>query len=208
MSELEQKLKGFLTWYQDIYGSTFYADEKMSPLATFREEIGNCSKCPLHKTRTNLVFGEGSEQADIMFIGEAPGHEEDRQGRPFVGRSGKLLNKLLEEFNLRREDVFIANILKSRPPGNRDPKPEEVEACIPYLHRQIEIIAPRVLIALGRVAGQNLLGSKEPLKSLQHKLSSQSSRAASEASWHGRWNNVFGVGIGLGNPPLPFPPCF
>ncbi|MEJ2637379.1 MAG: uracil-DNA glycosylase, partial [Calditrichia bacterium] len=135
-----------------------------TPLWNYMREINNCQKCPLWKTRTNFVFGDGNEPADIMFIGEAPGAEEDRTGIPFVGRAGQLLNKLLAHIRLKREDVFIANILKSRPPNNRDPQPEEVAACIPYLHRQIELIEPRLIVALGRIAAQNLLQTNSSLK--------------------------------------------
>ena len=102
-----------------------------------------CTKCPLHETRTKAVFGAGNADADLMFVGEAPGAEEDRQGLPFVGRAGQLLNQLLEEIGLAREDVFIANVLKSRPPGNRDPQPEEIAACEPYLFEQVRLIEPQ-----------------------------------------------------------------
>ena len=170
MSDLREKLAAFLQWNQDLYGKEWFIEQKVSELEKFRQEIEHCTKCPLHQSRTNFVFGDGNENADIMFIGEAPGAEEDKQGLPFVGRSGQLLNKILAHFNMRREDVFIANILKSRPPGNRDPLPEEVAACISYLHRQIELISPKVLIALGRVAGQNLLRTDAPLRELRGKF--------------------------------------
>src|SRR5438045_5051151 len=114
--------------------------------------------CPLKDVRTKLVFGAGNADADLMFIGEAPGAEEDRQGVPFVGRAGQLLNKMLEEIGMKREDAFIANILKSRPPGNRDPQPEEIEACWPYLERQIQLIEPRVICTLGNFATKLLTG--------------------------------------------------
>ena len=117
----------------------------------------NCTKCDLHKTRTNFVFGVGNPNAKVMVIGEAPGADEDKQGEPFVGRAGQLLNKMLIAINFPREEVYIANILKSRPPGNRDPKPDEVAACEPYLWKQIEIIKPKLILCVGRVAGNNLL---------------------------------------------------
>jgi uracil-DNA glycosylase family 4 len=141
-----------------------------SPLWAFRDEIKDCRKCPLWSTRTKFVFGDGNEHADIMFIGEAPGAEEDRTGIPFVGRAGQLLNKLLTHINLKREDVFIANILKSRPPNNRDPLPEEIEACIPYLYKQIELIQPKIIVALGRVAAQNLLNTTDTLKQMRGRI--------------------------------------
>jgi len=124
------------------------ADRREELIALYRE-VQACQKCPLHATRTNVVFGSGNADADLMFVGEAPGHHEDQQGKPFVGAAGKLLEKLLADIGLNREDVFIANVLKSRPPGNRDPQPEEIEACKPYLARQVELIEPLVICTLG-----------------------------------------------------------
>jgi uracil-DNA glycosylase family 4 len=141
-----------------------------SPLWAFMNEIKDCTRCPLGFTRTKFVFGDGNENADIIFIGEAPGAEEDRTGIPFVGRAGQLLNKLLARINIKREDVFIANILKCRPPNNRDPQPEEVATCIPYLYKQIEIIQPKIIVALGRVAAQNLLNTTDTLKQMRGRL--------------------------------------
>jgi DNA polymerase len=115
-------------------------------------EAEACRRCPLHATRTKVVFGSGNADADLMFVGEAPGAEEDRRGLPFVGRAGQLLGRLLEEIGLSREEVFITNVLKSRPPGNRDPQPGEIEACRPYLFEQIHLIEPRVLCTLGNFA--------------------------------------------------------
>ncbi len=136
----------------------------------FREKIKDCTQCPLGHTRTNFVFGDGNPEADIMFVGEAPGVEEDRTGIPFVGRAGQLLNKLLSHIKVNREDVFIANILKCQPPGNRDPQPTEIQECIPYLHKQIEMIEPKILVALGRVSAQNLLNTTSSLKQLRNRL--------------------------------------
>lgn len=130
---------------------------------TLRREVAACVKCELHKGRTQTVFGVGNTRAGIMLVGEAPGAEEDRQGEPFVGRAGKLLNAMLAAIGLQREAVFIANILKCRPPKNRDPRPEEVSACEPYLQRQIELVQPRIILALGRVAAQNLLKVDTPI---------------------------------------------
>ena len=115
-------------------------------------EVASCARCPLAETRTKAVFGAGNADAGLMFVGEAPGAEEDRQGLPFVGRAGQLLSELLGEIGLKREDVFICNVLKSRPPGNRDPLPAEIEACQPYLWRQIELIQPQVIATLGNFA--------------------------------------------------------
>jgi DNA polymerase len=126
-------------------------------LPTLKSMIENCTKCPLHKTRTNFVFGVGNPSAKVMVVGEAPGADEDKQGEPFVGRAGQLLNKMLLAINFSREEVFIANILKSRPPGNRDPQPDEIAACEPYLWKQIDIIKPKMILCAGRVAGINLL---------------------------------------------------
>jgi DNA polymerase len=115
----------------------------------YLDEAKDCVRCPLHQSRTNVVFGSGDANADLMFVGEAPGANEDRQGLPFVGQAGKLLEKLLGEIGLERGDVFIANVLKCRPPGNRDPQPSEIEACRGYLDRQVELIEPKVICTLG-----------------------------------------------------------
>ena len=123
-------------------------------------EVSRCERCPLHRTRTKAVFGAGNANADLMFVGEAPGQQEDLLGLPFVGRAGKLLDTLLEEVGLARGDVFIANVLKSRPPGNRDPEAEEIEACKPYLHRQIDLIEPKVICTLGNFATKLLTRSQ------------------------------------------------
>lgn len=120
-------------------------------------DICNCQKCPLGATRQKFVYGVGNPKADIMFIGEAPGKNEDEQGEPFVGRAGKLLDKILEAIDLSRSDIYIANILKCRPPGNRDPQPGEMEHCFPYLKEQIALIQPKLLCALGRISSQALL---------------------------------------------------
>ena len=129
-------------------------------LVELYREVGECTRCPLYETRTKAVFGAGDADADLMFIGEAPGAEEDRQGLPFVGRAGGLLNQLLGGIGLERDDVFICNVLKSRPPGNRDPQPEEIEACWPYLERQIQLIQPRVIATLGNFATKKITGSQ------------------------------------------------
>ncbi|MEX0729270.1 MAG: uracil-DNA glycosylase [Aquisalimonadaceae bacterium] len=132
-----------------------------------KARVETCRLCGLEQTRTRAVFGVGDPNADLVVIGEAPGAEEDRRGEPFVGRAGKLLDNMLRALGYSRETVFITNILKSRPPGNRDPKADEVEACMPYLRRQIALIQPRVILALGRVAAQNLLATGRPLRDLR-----------------------------------------
>jgi DNA polymerase len=135
------------------------AAERREELVALFNEVKACTKCPLHGTRTRAVFGAGDADADLMFVGEAPGAEEDRQGLPFVGRAGQLLNQMLEEIDLAREDVFIANVLKSRPPGNRDPQPLEIEACKPYLFEQVRLIEPTVICTLGNFATKLLSGN-------------------------------------------------
>jgi uracil-DNA glycosylase family 4 len=140
---------------------------KRPTLAEIREEMGDCQRCKLGRGRTNLVFGEGSPQARLMFVGEGPGAEEDLQGRPFVGPAGQLLNNLLNKLGLRREDVYIANVVKSRPPGNRDPEPDEVAACLPFLIKQIESIRPAVIVTLGAVATNHLLKTNAPITKLR-----------------------------------------
>jgi uracil-DNA glycosylase family 4 len=137
---------------------------------TLEQRVKQCQACPLHKTRKHTVFGTGNRQAAVMFIGEAPGAEEDRQGKPFVGRAGQLLTEMLRAINFSREEIFIANILKSRPPGNRDPLPEEVAQCLPYLKEQIQLVQPKLLVALGRIAAHNLLKTKTPLSRLRGEM--------------------------------------
>jgi uracil-DNA glycosylase family 4 len=135
------------------------AEERREKLVELFKEVQRCGRCPLHETRTKPVFGAGNADADLMFVGEAPGAEEDRQGLPFVGRAGQLLNQMLEEIGLVRDDVFIANVLKSRPPGNRDPQPLEIEACKPYLFEQVRLIEPRVVCTLGNFSTKLLTAS-------------------------------------------------
>lgn len=132
-----------------------------------RAELGDCKRCKLWETRTNLVFGEGNIKAGLMFVGEAPGADEDASGRPFVGRAGQLLTKMIEAINYNREDVYIANILKSRPPDNRPPEPDEVAACKPFLLRQIAVIRPKLIVTLGNPATQGLLDTKVGITKLR-----------------------------------------
>jgi len=135
------------------------AEQRRERLVDLYREVQSCQRCPLHETRGKAVFGAGNADADVMFVGEAPGAEEDRQGLPFVGRAGQLLNQLLEGIGLSRDEVFIANVLKSRPPGNRDPQPLEIEACRPYLFEQVRLIEPKVVCTLGNFATKLLSGN-------------------------------------------------
>jgi DNA polymerase len=150
--------------------------EPVSPVAattweSLRTEVLTCTRCTLHTSRTQGVFGVGNREAQWLVVGEAPGAEEDRRGEPFVGRAGHLLDAMLRAIGLNRaNNVYIANVLKSRPPGNRDPKPEEVTACLPFLMRQIELLKPRVMLAVGRIAAQNLLATDAPLGRLRGKV--------------------------------------
>ena len=132
--------------------------------------VRTCTRCPLYATATNPVPGEGSSTAQLMCIGEAPGATEDETGRPFVGQAGQLLTNILGAINLRREDVFIANVMKHRPPGNRNPTPDEIRACSPYLLRQLELIRPKVILALGTFAAQTLLDTNTPIGKLRGAL--------------------------------------
>lgn len=148
------------------------AIEKLDSLEEIAKKVQKCTRCPLYETATRGVPGEGNPKAKLVCVGEAPGAKEDETGRPFVGQAGQLLNKILAAIDLTREDVFICNVLKHRPPGNRNPRPEEVEACSPYLIRQLELIKPKVIVAFGTFAAQTLLNSKTPigqLRGLMHK---------------------------------------
>lgn len=143
--------------------------ETIPTLEEIREEMGKCQRCNLYRGATNLVFGEGNPNAALMFIGEAPGAEEDQQGLPFVGAAGQVLNNLLNKLGLSRDEVYITNVVKSRPPGNRDPLPEEIEACLPFLEKQIRAIRPRVIVTLGKIATHALLKTREPITQLRGK---------------------------------------
>ena len=137
--------------------------ERAAELAALATAAAGCTRCRLSEGRTRVVFGSGNPAADLMFIGEGPGAEEDRQGLPFVGAAGELLTRIIQAIEMRREDVYIANVVKCRPPGNRDPQPDEVAACRGYLERQIALVRPKVIVALGRVAAQTLLGNDAPI---------------------------------------------
>ena len=139
-------------------------------LADVRKELGDCKRCKLHRTRKTIVFGEGNEKATLMFIGEGPGYDEDVQGRPFVGKAGQLLTKIIESIDLSREEVYIANIIKCRPPQNRNPEPDEIGSCNPFLMRQIEVIRPKIICALGTFSAQTLLQTNTKITALRGKL--------------------------------------
>ena len=138
-------------------------------LRAIRADLGECTRCKLHGGRTHLVFGVGDPAAQLMFVGEGPGADEDQAGEPFVGRAGQLLTKMIEAMGFARSDVYIANVVKCRPPGNRDPEPDEIEACEPFLKSQIAAIRPRVIVALGRFAVQTLLHDATPISRLRGK---------------------------------------
>ncbi len=175
LTELTAK---YLRQTADLFGGELYIDtappavEAESPgtLDDFRAEICECVKCPLGSTRTKFVFGVGNPDADLVFVGEAPGRDEDLQGEPFVGRAGQLLDKILVAVNRTRDDVYICNILKCRPPENRTPHQDEIDLCMPYLERQLEMISPKLIVALGATAAQALLMVKTPLGKLRSQV--------------------------------------
>jgi len=136
-------------------------------LAVIRTDLGDCTRCKLHQGRTNIVFGVGNPEARLMFVGEGPGADEDEQGEPFVGRAGQLLTQIIKAMGFAREDVYIANVVKCRPPGNRNPEPDEIERCAPFLHAQIAAIKPVVIVALGKFAAQTLLQTETPISRLR-----------------------------------------
>lgn len=144
--------------------------DKPAALQIIRNEIGDCTRCRLHEQRTNIVFGVGNIDADIMFVGEGPGADEDAQGEPFVGRAGQLLNNMINAMGLKREDVYIANVVKCRPPGNRTPERDECDICSPFLMKQIEVIKPKIIVALGAVAAKNLLQMNDTMANLRGRI--------------------------------------
>ena len=141
--------------------------DRAESLSDVRSDLGDCKRCELSNQRTQIVFGDGSAQARLVFVGEGPGYQEDKQGIPFVGAAGKLLVRILEAMHLSREDVYICNIVKCRPPNNRNPKPEEISKCMPFLERQIRAINPEFICALGKFAAQTLLQTEEPISKLR-----------------------------------------
>ena len=144
--------------------------DRAAALQLIRDEIGDCTRCALHSGRNKLVFADGSPAARLMFVGEGPGADEDAQGLPFVGRAGQLLNNMIAAMGLKREEVYIANVVKCRPPGNRTPEPEEANTCSPFLFRQIDVVRPEVLVALGATAATYLLGQRQPLAGLRGRV--------------------------------------
>ncbi len=161
-----KEIKDYAEFLKELSGG-FTTLPRISALEELRQQVLRCRACPLHRTRRKCVFGEGNPFAEIMFVGEAPGENEDRTGRPFVGRAGELLTRIIKAMGYEREDVYIANIVKCRPPGNRTPTKEEQRACFPFLQKQIEIIKPKVIVALGAVAASNLLSTSQPLTKLR-----------------------------------------
>jgi len=146
------------------------AADRAAALVTIREDLGDCTRCALHKGRNQIVFGNGNPSARLMFVGEGPGADEDAQGIPFVGKAGQLLNNMIIAMGLKREDVYIANVVKCRPPGNRTPEPDEGNTCSPFLFRQIDVVRPQVLVALGATAATYLLGARQPLAGLRGRV--------------------------------------
>jgi len=180
-SELIGDLKSYLEYLKGMGISSLPAAEnvpkKVVPsrsetltLAEVRKELGDCQRCKLHRTRRTIVFGEGNPKAALMFIGEGPGYDEDVQGRPFVGKAGQLLTKIIESIDLSREEVYIANIIKCRPPQNRNPEPDEIESCNPFLMKQIRVIQPKIICALGTFSAQTLLKTDTKITALRGKL--------------------------------------
>jgi uracil-DNA glycosylase len=161
------------------------ASDPLTALRLIREDLGDCTRCKLHQQgRKQIVFGVGNPRAELMFVGEGPGADEDAQGEPFVGRAGQLLNNMIKAMGLRREDVYIANIVKCRPPGNRTPERDECETCSPFLMRQIAVIKPKVIVALGAVAAKNLLAINAPMSDLRGRWY-DFKPAGSDPSWAG-----------------------
>jgi len=156
-----------LSAHAEVLPKGYSLPEKKAALDALRREIGDCHRCKLSKGRKNIVFGEGNPDAALMFIGEAPGREEDIQARPFVGDAGRLLTRLIEKMGFKREDVYIGNIVKCRPPMNRDPEEDEIKTCRQFIDRQIEIISPCVIVSLGRISAQTLINTKTPITRLR-----------------------------------------
>jgi DNA polymerase len=179
MNELISDLKTYLEYLKGMGIVSFLISKNNSEkttrseiltLAQVREELGNCKRCKLHQTRKTIVFGEGNEKATLMFIGEGPGYDEDVQGKPFVGRAGQLLTKIIESIHRSREEVYIANIIKCRPPQNRNPEPDEILSCHPFLMKQIRVIQPKIICALGTFSAQTLLQTDAKITALRGKL--------------------------------------
>ncbi len=182
-NEFLDHTESFLIQHAELYGREFFIEKKAAQrneetacqnLLQFNQAIKDCQKCRLAKGRTHFVFGVGDAHAKLMCIGEAPGFEEDKKGEPFVGAAGQLLDRMLAAIGFSREEVYIANVIKCRPPGNRDPEADEIAECLPYLHQQIALVRPKLLLALGRIAAQSLLGNAESLSRLRKQVHSVS----------------------------------
>jgi len=171
MQNILKSIRGYFEMEKEggISEYLFSAKTKDTQIGLLKNEVLRCQKCPLAKERSQAVFGSGNMNAKLMFIGEAPGHEEDMQGLPFVGEAGMLLTKIIEAMGIKREDVYICNILKCRPPQNRNPLPEEISMCIDYLRAEIDIIKPRIICGLGKFASQTLLNTEIPISKLRGK---------------------------------------
>ncbi|HBR17969.1 MAG: uracil-DNA glycosylase [Deltaproteobacteria bacterium RIFCSPLOWO2_12_FULL_43_16] len=152
---------------EDIQKQSPTLSSPLSTLKSVREELGDCKRCKLHKQRTNIVFGVGSPNTSLVFVGEGPGEDEDLQGEPFVGRAGQLLTKIINAMGLERKDVYICNVVKCRPPGNRNPEADEIAACRPFLEKQLDVIQPKIIVALGTHAAQTLLNTSEKITALR-----------------------------------------
>ena len=155
---------------EEVYPNSSPRPATATTLEEVRNELGDCRRCKLHRTRRTLVFGEGDKKTKLMFIGEGPGYDEDVQGRPFVGKAGQLLTRIIQAIHLRREEVYITNIIKCRPPQNRNPEPDEIQSCHPFLLKQIEAIQPKIICALGTFAAQTLLKTDAKITTLRGRL--------------------------------------
>jgi DNA polymerase len=179
VQEIVADLKAYLEYLRGMGIETLPVSEEKAKrvipseaptLEEIRRELGDCKRCKLHRTRSTIVFGEGNKKAKLMFIGEGPGYDEDVQGRPFVGKAGQLLTKIIQSIHLEREEVYITNIIKCRPPQNRNPEPDEIQSCHPFLQKQIQSIQPMMICALGTFAAQTLLSTDAKITSLRGKV--------------------------------------
>jgi len=179
ISEMISDLKTYLEYLKGLGIVSLSSSEiehdpprpsRILTLAEVRKELGDCKRCKLHRTRRTIVFGEGNGKAALIFIGEGPGYDEDVQGRPFVGKAGQLLTKIIQSINLSREEVYIANIIKCRPPQNRNPEPDEIQSCHPFLMKQISVIRPKIICALGTFSAQTLLKTDTKITALRGKV--------------------------------------
>jgi DNA polymerase len=163
-------LPAFKNKTEEAYPNSYSNSSIVPTLEEVQKELGDCKRCKLHRNRRTIVFGEGNEKAKLMFVGEGPGYDEDAQGRPFVGKAGQLLTKIIQSIHLQREEVYIANIIKCRPPQNRNPEPDEIQSCYPFLMKQIQAIRPEMICALGTFAAQTLLNTDAKITTLRGKV--------------------------------------